>query len=120
MIKIPVLTFEEVDTETFRQECLKVFLPKRAAEYAIGDVVMITCVFNRKLPGTVIGVSVGSSVSDWRYDLARPRLSDGVLERVQAAGDQLTLIERASRLGETRPTHWMELPDAPEVVEVIK
>jgi len=99
VIKIPMLTFEEVDTEAFRQQCLKTFLPEKPAEYAIGDVVMVTGHFDRKLPGTVIGVSVGSNTSRWCYDVARPRLSDAVLERVQASGDQLTLIERASRLG---------------------
>lgn len=93
MVKIPILAFEEVSTEQFRAECLAHFLPKDAAKFKVGDVVQVEGNFGRKLPGTIIAVSAGGSDKCWLYDIARPRLADGVLERVQAKANALTLIE---------------------------
>lgn len=94
MIKIPMLTFEEVSTDDFRAECLARFLPKQKPAFGIGDVVEVEGDFGRKLPGTIIQVTSSASDSPWRYDVARPRLADGVLERVIGLQDsRLTLID---------------------------
>jgi hypothetical protein len=93
MVKIPTLTFEEVSTDRFRNECLARFLPAKVPKFKVGDVVEVVTDFGRKLPGTVIGVQAGGSDKPWFYDIARPRLADGVLERVRVSDDRLTLIE---------------------------
>lgn len=80
-LKIPIVTTGTISAEEFRNKVKgKWDVPKTLPKFAIGDIVSWKGFWGTDDVGMVIAVK--QNVSGWGYEIVRPRLSDGMLERV--------------------------------------
>lgn len=86
-IKVPAVQMLEISGDEFIADVVKQFLPATEPKFALKQLVMFKGAFGRDMPAVVLSIS--SSISGWMYDVARPRLADGVIDRVGATEKSL-------------------------------
>lgn len=89
-VKVPSLSYVEVETDEFSRTCVKKFCPDTKPKFGIHDVVMMEADFGRRLPAVVIGLE--PRVCGWFYHVARPRWVDGSVKRVGVSEDKLSRV----------------------------